>query len=135
MGTKVARKHIAPVLQIEGVRQKRTKGGNEVTAPTGVRLLAHKTGPLETPERSSGSNSWATFVANTLQQKPAVVHEGSSGPADLKHLVSPGSGLKFTNIDQAKDELSWVGEDILTVNVISKNEVAARLLRPRTLML
>ncbi|VDP73648.1 unnamed protein product [Echinostoma caproni] len=70
-----------------------------------------------------------------LRRKPAVVNGGSSGPEDLEDLVSRVSGLRVTNIGQAKGGLSWVAEDIPTVSVKAKNEVAPRVLRPRTLML
>ncbi|VDP93367.1 unnamed protein product [Echinostoma caproni] len=130
MGIKVASKHIAPALETEDVKRRRMKGGKKVLAPAKEQRLAHKTGPLETPERSSGSRSWATVLANTLRHKETLMNEDSTGPSYLKNLLSPVLGLRVTDVGEAKGGLSWSAE-----NIIAKNEVAPRVLGLRILML
>ncbi|VDP95169.1 unnamed protein product [Echinostoma caproni] len=103
--TQVAPKSIAPDLATEVIKQKSTNVDKEITAPAREQHLERKTGPLETPERSAGSRSWATVVVKTLRRKSAVVNGSSSGPVDLEDLVSPVLGLRITNIGQAKGGL------------------------------
>ncbi|VDP93635.1 unnamed protein product [Echinostoma caproni] len=132
--TQVAPKTIAPALETGGVKQRSTKVNKEITTPAREQHLDHKTGPLKTPERSTGSRSWATVVTNTLLHNPVMMNGSSSGTADLDDLVSTVSDLRVTNIGQAKGGLSWVAEDMPTINVIAKNEVAPRVLRPKNLI-
>ncbi|VDP94806.1 unnamed protein product [Echinostoma caproni] len=95
--------------------------------------------PQDKTNGNTGKVNWIPQLGHSSGQhnlaQASRGERGSGGAADLEELVSPVSGLRVTNIGQAKGGLSWVADDMPTVKVIAKDEVAPRALRPRNLML